>query len=323
VNGKFRVEQASEAQALTIWEESPQATAFNHPGLLSALSESVTWWAAWRSDDLVAVLPICRTIDGHLRPPVFAYYVGPLLNQEIHEFKYHRYWAIRQQALEALVAHLAETYAAFQFALPVGFTDVRAFDWWNHDNGDHGRFEMIPRQTVRLTGLQSSDPGTIRQGFARNRKRDLKSTESAPPEQVDDWTTSEVLALHDAPLRNQGKQVPPARRKTLQRLVEQAAEGKGKVLAYRDRNSEDLASAIVLLYGRNDANNVLCVANPAYRENGLTAWTTWQGILQARNDGFDLFDFNGANSPRRAADKHCYGARDSIYFNIRYQATHA
>lgn len=320
---KFRVESASEQQALRIWEESPQATAFNHPGLLSALSESVAWWAAWRSDDLVAVLPICRGPDGEIRPPLFAYYVGPLFCREIHHFKYHRYWAIRQQALESLVAHLAEAYTLLRFALPVGFTDVRAFEWWNHENGDRGHYDLIPRQTVRLNGLQSLEPEDIRQGFARNRKRDIKSIESAPPDRVHDWNVEDLLALHDAPLQRQGLQVPPTRRLTLLRLIEQAANGRGRIMAFREPGSEGLASAIVLLYGRNDANNILCVASENLRDKGLTAWTTWQAILQARDDGFDLFDFNGANSPRRAADKHCYGAADAIYFNVRFQAAHA
>ena len=117
--------------------------------------------------------------------------------------------------------------------------------------------------------------------------------------------------------------MPATRRLTLQHLVEQAANGHGRVLAFRTGDSEGLASVILLLYGRNDANNTLCAANPALRDDGLTAWTTWQGILQARQDGYDIFDFNGANSPQRAADKHCYGAIDSIYFNVRFRSRNA
>lgn len=323
MSDKFRIEPATDDQVQSIWQASPQATAFNHPRLLSALSESVSWWGVWRSEDLVAVMPICRAIGGELRPPIFVYYVGPLFSEEIHQFKYHRFWAVRHQALEVLIEHLAESYASFRFALPIGFTDVRAFEWWNYENGERGRFNLIPRQTVRLTGLQDAASEDIRQGFARNRKRDIKSTEMAPPERVDDWTTSEILALHNAPLERQGQRIPEDRRLTLQRLVEQAANGAGRVLAFRGAESGHLASAIVMLYGRNDANNVLCVANPALRDQGLTAWTTWQGILQVKQDGYDIFDFNGANSPQRAADKHCYGAVDAIYFNVQFCSTHA
>lgn len=320
MTGKFRVELADEEQATALWQQSPQATAFNRPDLLAALSESVTWWAAWRSEDLVAIWPICQTPEGDFRPPIFSYYVGPMFNQEIHDFKYHRYWAIRQQALEVLVDHMALSYSTFRFSLPLGFTDVRAFTWWNYENSERGHYDLTPRQTARLTELQMAAPEAIRQGFARNRKRDIKSTEWNPPDQVDDWTIEEILALHDAPLERQGQNIAATRRQTMRRLVENVAKDGGKVLAFRSEESEGLASAILLLYGRHDANNVLCVANAELRDTGLTAWTTWQGILQARNDGLDIFDFNGANSPQRAADKHCYGAVDSIYFNGCFEA---
>lgn len=319
MSGKFRIERATAEQAFSIWRDSPQASAFNHPRLLSVLCEKVTWWAAWKSEFLVSVLPICRTIDGELRPPIFTYYVGPLFNKEIHNFKQHRFWAVRHGALQALLEKLTGTYPSFRFALPAGFTDVRAFQWWNHDHADLGHFYIDPRQTARIDSLQIKEIKEIWWGFARNRRRDIKSVQVNPPESTTKWTVEELLALHDWPLKTQGVDIPASRRSTLARLIEQAANGKGKILAYRRKQSEGLASCLVLLYGREDANGIICGSHPRERDTGLTSWTIWQGLQQARNDGLNIFDFNGANSPNRAASKHSFGSHEQIYFNIDFR----
>lgn len=126
----------------------------------------------------------------------------------------------------------------------------------------------------------------------------------------------ELLDLHNQPLHRQGVEVSRERIAALTCTIDAATRGNGAVLAWRDPEDGHLASCIVMLYGRNDANDILCVASDTWRERGLAAWTTWQGMLHARAAGKDIFDFNGANSPLRAADKHAYGARAELYFKI-------
>ena len=198
------------------------------------------------------------------------------------------------------------------FSLPPGFTDLRAFQW--SEAGGESLFEYKLRHTAQIDALDRSDEELFQQ-MARNRKRDIVAIESKPPTRTDDWSLDELHVLHYEPMLRQGVPFSPNRAEAFTRIVCAARDDFGRVLAFRDPENGRLASVIVMIYGRDDANNVLCVSDEAWRSLGLTAWTTYQGIQAARADGLRLFDFNGANSPKRAADKHAYGAETTVYFN--------
>lgn len=312
---KFRIEAITPDAARDFWQDCPQASAFTQPDILARCAERVDWWGAWRSDDLVATWPVCfPDVETTPRSPTFLYYVGPLFSAEIQQFKYHRYQAIRQQALETLIAFLIERYSGLGFALPPGQTDIRAFDWWNHEHPELAGFQIRPRQTARIDDLGRSAEA-LHSDFARNRKRDLRQDMEAVLLPAKDWKIGELIELHNQPFQRQDLDLCPNRMQALKSVIA-AASDNGTVLAWRDQENGQLACAIVLLYGKTDANNILCVAADPWRERGLSAWTTWQGIQRARADGKKIFDFNGANSPQRAADKHSYGAQAELYFNI-------
>ena len=48
----------------------------------------------------------------------------------------------------------------------------------------------------------------------------------------------------------------------------------------------------------------------------LAVLMNYKSIISARNRGSNFFDFNGANSPNRADDKHAFGAETLQYFNL-------
>jgi hypothetical protein len=316
LSGKFRVEYVPESLVRSFWDASPQATAFTHPDVLGHCADRVEWLGSWRSEDLVAVWPICRSKTGELAcSSTFLYYVGPLFSAEVHRFKYHRYQAVRQQALEAYIPVIVEHFPGLRFAMVPGEDDIRPFDWWNFDHPTGTGFVCRPRYTARIHQL-GRPVDDIRQDFARNRKRDLRPYFDAWPVRSEAWHLDDLIALHDQPLQRQGIEVPEERRQALCDVVAAATGANGDVLAWRDPENGHLASFIVLLYGRFEANDVLCVAADSWRARGLSAWTTWQGMLHARALGKEIFDFNGANSPLRAADKHSFGAKAELYFSI-------
>ena len=45
----------------------------------------------------------------------------------------------------------------------------------------------------------------------------------------------------------------------------------------------------------------------------------WHGVLiKIYQKKYDIFDFNGANSPNRGDDKHSYGAKENLFFDLKY-----
>jgi len=49
---------------------------------------------------------------------------------------------------------------------------------------------------------------------------------------------------------------------------------------------------------------------------GLSARSTHHLILYYKDNGFEWLDFDGANSPQRGDDKHSYGAKAVMFFNV-------
>ena len=290
---EIRIEQVHTDIVKKFWEASPHATGFNNPSALARLSNTVDWWAAYRSKDLICLWPVCSAYGGKVCNPVFAYFLGPLFSAEVCVFKYYRYWAVVQQAMQAFIPFLIGRYRKVIAEMPVGFTDIQAFTWWGHDREPCEQFSVTVRHTARIDELTSLSIDQIRQNFRRDRRRDLAAIDDNPPRRAATWSFEEIVALHNAPIERQGRLVPPERIDALHRVLEVIENESGDAIVYRDPNSDEIASVMLLVYGKHDANNVLCVSSDNWRSRGLTAWTTWQGLLQAREKGFTVFDFNG------------------------------
>lgn len=101
-------------------------------------------------------------------------------------------------------------------------------------------------------------------------------------------------------------------------MINLIRSGAGSIIGFSSAAADPVQAVILLLDGPEESNDVLCVANETGRQTGLIAWATWQALLRARSIGKRWFDFNGANSPGRAADKHFYGAREDLYFDCRF-----
>jgi len=49
---------------------------------------------------------------------------------------------------------------------------------------------------------------------------------------------------------------------------------------------------------------------------GVNSLLTYKSLLHAKARGLRVFDFNGANSPNRADDKHAFGASAVFYADL-------
>jgi lipid II:glycine glycyltransferase (peptidoglycan interpeptide bridge formation enzyme) len=295
------------------------ATAFTRPDILARLVDSVQWWGVRRGAQLVLAWPVC-TVGGRdgVRPDL-SYYVGPLLDWETPTFKYHRYWSVFSECFAHAVDQLVERYSEFTFSLPSAIDDLRPLLWVLQERGLDEYLHIRPCYSAVLDLSGDSVATRLFAQLARNRKREISKNEGAALELDPNCAGDEIVELYRQTLTRQGETPSRERLEALDRLLQTIRSTAGRILAYRDSRDARLMSVIAMLYGPREANNVLCVADESARDQGLTSWTTWQGILAAIDDGRTSFDFNGANSPSRAADKHYYGARASLYFSIRWQ----
>ena len=313
---KFAATRLTPAQAHEVWADSDEASAFTRPEYLAQLVDEVEWWGVERSGHVVAAWPLVRACaGGEIGPPPFCYYVGPMFARSLREALYHRYWSVHTTVFSTLVGALTAEYRRFRFSLPIGLSDVRPMEWWSHDNPGSPGFRLTPRYTARIDLAEFPDAAALQRSLARIKRRDIKRWSATPPAVVDRVSEQCVLDLHDRALLRGGSEIDEHRHNALRRMIRLIGSGAGSMVGFSPENSDQIEAVILTLDGSRDSNDVLCVASNYGREHGLTAWATWHGMLRAQSMGKRWFDFNGANSPGRAADKHYYGARTAMYFN--------
>jgi len=317
---RFAATRLTPAEAMDLWSRSDEASAFTHPDYLEQLVDEVEWWGVERSGEIVAAWPLLRAVaGGEIAPPPFCYYVGPMFSSALrHDNDYHRYWSLYTEILSTLIAAVISAHPRFKFSLPLGLTDVRVLQWWNFENPDSAGFSVTPRYTARIDLSDFPDEDTLYQSFARTRKRAVDRWAASPPTVVNDISTERVIAWQESILRRGGGVASPTHQTGLRRLVELVESGAGSVIGLVPQEAEDVAAAIILLDGPNESNGIFCAADESWRDKGLIAWVIWLSLLRTRSLNKRWFDFNGANSPGRSADKHFYGAKAELYFDCSF-----
>lgn len=102
----------------------------------------------------------------------------------------------------------------------------------------------------------------------------------------------------------------------LERLGNLAGTEWASLTIAKERETGVTGSAVCTLRAKGISNMVLNLTHPEHKKSGVGTWAVLHSVLNAKNLGDDVYDFNGANSPRRGDDKHSYGAEDVLYFRL-------
>lgn len=317
--GRFSFECITAQQAEDFWEDSPHGSVFTHPRVLTRLSSEVQWWLARKGREPFCLWPVCLEQDGNIHLPGPAYYVGPMWSRAGMSIPTHRWLADSMSVYEGLAERMIEQYQAIRAQLPVRLYDVRVFDWWNYHHPEGPRFTILPRYTACVENLQERSEENILHAFREVRRKEIRRLQrKGLPERAYDWTDDEIIGFYCRELGVQGVFVSEPVQKLMQEMTGLARQGWGQVTAFRDPVHGELASVLVSLRAKGVWNMVLNATASNWRGRGLTAWTIFTGLMAAKDFGDDTCDFNGANSPARGDDKHSYGARPCLFFELRY-----
>lgn len=307
-------------EAMDLWTRSDEASAFTRPDYLDRLVDEVEWWGVDRSGEVLAAWPLVRASIGHeIGPPPFCYYVGPMFDRQLWEGEsYHRQWSTYTDVFAALVSEVVSNHRRFRFSMPPGLTDLRVLEWWNFDHQPVNGFYFRPRYTARIDLSQFKSDAEMRKSLSANRRREIDRWAASPPEVVEDVTEEFLMNLHAQVLTRGTAAIPPSRIVALRRMIALVKSGAGIAVGFRPEGQKNAVAGTILIDGPTESNAVFYAADSAWRSTGLTAWAVWHGMRRARNLGKRWFDFNGANSPARADDKHRYNGRADLYFDCGF-----
>ena len=306
-------------EVVPFWNLSPHATVFTHPDLLSRLSNRVDWWLALKGNEPLCLWPVTLPDGNQVDLPNFTYWVGPMWSKVMDATPAHSWLALSTEVYQGFIRVFVDHYGAIVASLPLGLLDIRVFDWWNYHAPEKPRIRAKARYTARLYNLQDLTARQIEAGYRPLRRRELRRvTKAGFPEKVTDWTPEELNTLYADVMRLQGIPVLNTEATQITALAHLARTCMGEVVSFRDAETGNLVTAVVLLLAKGVANMVLNLTSSPWRGTGLPTLAVHTAILAAKVRGADAFDFNGANSPTRGDDKHSYGAAPKLYFNICY-----
>ncbi|MBN2400139.1 MAG: GNAT family N-acetyltransferase [Candidatus Aminicenantes bacterium] len=319
-NSRFSFSVVSSRDAQNFWDNAPGASAFTEPAVLERLSQKVDWLLAAKGDVPVCLWPVCLPDGISPAIPEFCYYIGPVWNELGTAAPVHRWLADSTAVYEGFIAIMIQRYGKIRAQTPLEMTDVRVFDWWNYHEPLKPRFTIRPRYTACIRGLQSLSEEHLQANFRNKRRQILRGLlTQGVPRRSNFWTEEELLRLYRDVMENQQQQVvSKSRHEGILALCALVKHGRGEVIAFRD-GQDQMMSAGLLLYGKNVANLVLCLTASKWRGDKITLWTMYSMLMAGKAKGMDMIDFNGANSPMRADDKHSYGARAELFFELLYE----
>lgn len=310
-------ERIDAAAALNFWERSPHATAFTHPRVLCALAGQVDWWLCRKGDAPMCLWPVAADWVRQRLPPPWAMYVGPMWSAAAWDMPAHRWLAESTRVYAGFLSRLLTVYGSIHAHLVPGLSDVRGFQWWADANPGRASLRVRPQYSAVLTGLQRGDSEIVA-NWRSLRRRELKRANALRPRLRPGLDLDELQRLYLGIFGRQGGCTPPGQLESLSVLLELTRTGLGTTLAVDVRG--ELAFAGLLLFDRTHAHLVVNVLADEFRGSGLSAWSILELIRSARDRGCQVFDFDGANSPRRGDDKHSYGATPVLYFELVAEA---
>jgi hypothetical protein len=312
------VSKSTVDEASIVWEKSPHSTIFTNPSVLAKMSHQVNWYVAKKGDELLCAWPVCIDEKHQIYTPPFSYYVGPFWSDIGWKIPSHRSLARRLEVYDAFMRKFEDDYGGFICSLPIGLHDVRPFDWWNYHDNDKPRVSIFPRYTAQVTELTHDYPLEVY--YRELRRRELKKVERAARYTLGQNVSSEtIFDLYASTMERQGQTIDGGVKKSIEILHNLVLDGYGYLTVVHDNETQNRVAYVALLLRASGVSNlVLNLTHEDYRGTGVSAYGIHNSIIMCIDLGDTVFDFNGANSPKRGDDKHSYGAKEKLYFDIDY-----
>ena len=317
-SSRFIIHEAPLDVVEKFWSSSPQAVLFNNPHILRVLSDDCSWFVAKKGDEPFLVWPV--HLGPHKKPaiPPFAYFFGPMWSPSSGARSASSVFADRLTLYNEMIGFLISRFGGIANSFHDSLTDIRAFSWWGHESGLNFRVE--PRFTARITNLQTMSADDLLASFRELRRREITKIQRGEGHKIESAIPESLFVdFYSGTFERQGQMPDNLDLRAIPGLLTLANDGHGFTIGARNVTTNQLESLALVLVEGSTANLVLNATDRERGASGIGAWTIYNSIEKARAIGVDTFDFNGANSPKRADDKHSFGAKEALYFHIEYQ----
>ena len=301
------------------WANATLANAFTNPSILNAISHKVDWWGCFANGNLVGVWPICHDALGNCSPPGFSYYVGLTLSDKYMNQPHHRRSSKLLKIYHSYATEFEKIYHKYQFSLDTYMYDVRYFLWENHLRLDKPKYIITPRYTAQINNLNELTETDIIMNFRSVRRQNIKNAlrQEFVFEINNKFSDNKrIIDLYSNTLAKQNIQVKNETIHQITNFLDKIPRDNILFISGLPKNGKDIVFFSLILHSKKISNLILNLTDMNYKETNVSNLGIYHSIIAAKNLGCSCFDFNGANSPMRADDKHSYGAEPKLFFHI-------
>jgi hypothetical protein len=311
------VKKISPFEAQIFHSKSRHGTFFNRPEILEKIFHSVDWWGYFQGSEITCAWPIA--LDSHkvpIRNYDFTYYVGPMWAFELPEYPSHKSSSLSNNVYNSFLDVFTQNYSEMTYAFPTGLNDVRPFIWRNQNNSKE-RHDIEIKYTAKIN-LTNMD--LILKDFRQVRRWELKNSILNGLEFVyDDFDITNILKFYSQNIPFNNSQHESA--KTIQILSNylhlDASVGLRSIRVEENWSGETVAFVLLGIHS-GIVNIIMNNVSKEYKRNKsyLGTYLHYLMLKKFLEEGNLCIDFNGANSPILADNKHSFGARAYLYLKI-------
>jgi hypothetical protein len=290
-------------------------TAFVNPCILrNFIDGPIDWWLVSKGKSPRCLWPIYPANNEGTLPP-FTYNFGPIwLSKRVGT----KVFSETMLTYNLFFEKFSTYYKSIVFELSIEDTDVRFFDWYGNYQ-KKARVVIYPRYTARIEELNSKTSDELIASFSELRRRQLRKFANYQDRftHTSKVTCGELLGLYAETLSVNENAIPANIKSSVQKLAQMQSGKYFRLDALRLKVNNELAALTLLIEDGKTANLVFNLVAREFREFGIMTHMVTNAILLSRDLDLETFDFNGANSPNRALDKHSYGSRQVLFFRIQ------
>ncbi len=313
---KYKIKKISKEISYKVWQKSKNSSVFNNPNFLSFFNGS-QFFGAYKGDELFCCWPALIE-DSEFKIPDFFYYLGPFWSEKFYKTPNHSKFSLTNDIYNCYIDTFVEKFKKIHFQLHYSLTDIRTFDWYNYGLKSSKKFTIKNRYTALLSNLQSKKSEDLLSNYRYVRRYEIKNFDKFKENIIiTDASVSDAADLYLNNYHSSNKKEIDNTKRNIVKLIDISKKGYGEIIAYKEKKTNKLIMFSLVFFDKLNVNLLINCANREWRNKGIMAWSLNEKLNIYKNK-FNIFDFNGANSPNRGDDKHSYGAEEKLFFELKY-----
>ena len=318
MSNPFRSKFIQADLARTYISEYSNRTIFHEPHFLSyLLGNEVKFLGGFKGEKLLCMAPIIPK-----NKDAFLYYVGPLWSDFYYSLPPYKKFSASQGIYNSMLEKILSNSNYLRFQFPNSHEDIRAFDWWNYGETQERRFKINMRYSAIIENLdQLSDEDLISLARSDDKRKSIRRalrTIDHTHAFTKDIENDDFVSLYKQTMAKSNVIPDASEIDQLQKILNFSRENQGFTFSLKNNNTGATIASQLILLGNKTANAICQGVSSEHYSTELISLLLHKSILESRNRGARVFDFNGANSPNRGDDKHSYGANHHPFLEIVY-----